>query len=426
MASPPADIDTNDTIDEPAGNAPLREKCLIDSPVRSSKAQSADEQVNPLTEFVTTSHVIESINSALNDVMKQDAMMANNNSDEKRSFFELQKKMPDGSSRKATAEEMSAHDMKNKLEQAAHLTSQMTAEQKMEWTQKQRQQGNQLYQEAKYKEAIDIYLTCLVARDTNQQSEKDQQVVILPVMNNLAQCALQLGWYHKAEVFCTLAMESLQEDSIGQAVAKLYYKRGKARRLRGIYDLAKKDLEQALTKLDGVSDNPNDKSLEQKAIEKEFQLLEKAIAEGKKNKKRAQRAMQKVLGSQTSDATTDVNNSMNATTNAATQQSAPFNAKIRIEKAKIPTADTTTPLYHEKQTRTHSTIRKRQEGPPPYERPRLPPQLSYWQMYRLIAARVAQRILDLIGEEEGTGFGASASSSSETAATGTHNRPKED
>jgi hypothetical protein len=65
-----------------------------------------------------------------------------------------------------------------------------------------------------------------------------------------------------------------------------------------------------MTKLDSVSDNPNDKSPEQKAIEKELYLLEKSIAEGKKNNKRAQRAMQKVLGSQQSDANSNVDNTI--------------------------------------------------------------------------------------------------------------------
>ena len=46
--------------------------------------------------------------------------------------------------------------MKNKLEQAAQLTSKMNLEEKIEWAQKQRQQGNALYQEGRYKEAIDM------------------------------------------------------------------------------------------------------------------------------------------------------------------------------------------------------------------------------------------------------------------------------
>ena len=376
---------------------------------------STDENsiVHPVTDFVTTSCVIDTINAALEDMNPPTTSPG-----QKRGFFELQKRMPDGSARKATDEEITSEDMKNKLEQAAQLTSRMTLEQKIEWAQKQRQSGNQLYQDGQYKEAIDIYLTCLVVRDTAQQ-QVDQEVLILPVMNNLAQCSLQLGWYHKAELFCTLALEALETDSRGPSVAKLYFKRGKARRLRGWYDEAKGDLERAMVTLGTRTDNPTDKSAEQKSIEREFQLLNKAVLEGKKNKKRAQRAMQQVLGSSHVERGTPDSSAANES-NDTEPPSSTTNAKASTKATNATTTkdevSSTASLYHEKHARTHSTIRKRPEGPPPYETARLPVhQLSYWQMYRLVAARVAQKILDIIGEEEGTGwFGASAATSDET------------
>ncbi|CAB9506571.1 expressed unknown protein [Seminavis robusta] len=416
-----------------------------DSELQSKKGSEntgSAKEVNPLTDFVTTSYVIDSINSTLNELMQQEeAGSTTTTTTEKKQFFELQKRMPDGSARKATDEEMSSQDMKNKLEQAAQLTSKMSLEQKIEWAQKQRQQGNQLYQEGKYKQAIDIYLTCLVVRDTTQQQQKvvdDLQVFILPVMNNLAQSALQLGWYHKAEVFCTLGMESLEEGTKGQGVAKLYFKRGKARRLRGCYDTAKGDLEKAMEKLGGDIENDDDdeKSPEQKSIEKEFQLLARAVAEGKKNKKRTQRAMQKVLGSQSSQDGNNMNPSKEESLKE-TNSTPPSTPKTTISSPSslpksndIPTPsddDINTPLYHEKPSRTHSTIRKRPEGPPPYEKLELDVDLSYWQMYRLVIARVAQRLLDIIGEEEGTGFGGVPTTVSTDDADGaTTNRQKQD
>lgn len=383
---------------QPAAHLPLNNDQNTDS-----------KAVYPLTDFVTTSSVINSINSALEDVMKQELgeeVAQNCRGKKQQSFFELQKRMPDGSTRKATDEETSSEDMKNKLEQAAKLTSIMSLDDKIEWAQKQRQQGNELYKAAKYKEAIDMYLTCLVVRDMIKEKVDDQQVLILPVMNNLSQCALQLGWYHKAEVFCTLALESLDINSRNHAVAKLYFKRSRSRRLRGLYHHAKCDLHKAVDML-GVSMDDNEKSPEQRAIEREFQLLAQAAAEGIKNKKRAQRGMQKVLGS-TSEPNEAGSKTPMAPSDAMGQQATEGteggvpNAK---DESDIPP---TTPLYHEKHGRTHSAIRKRPGGPPPYEQPHLAVELNFWQVYRLVIGRVAQRLLDIIGEDEGASFGASA------------------
>jgi len=419
----------------------------------ATKNIEEENAVNPITDFITTSSVIETINAALAETMKDPSSSSSSSSSSRQQpqeqqqpstgYFELQKRLPDGSARKATEEEITSADMKNKLEQAAQFTSKMSTEQKIEWAHKQRQSGNALYQQGKYKEAIDIYLTCLIVRDTSANTtsttttttknkdddtdnddgdgkkakaavvDNNMEALILPVMNNLAQCSLQLGWYHKAELFCTLALEALEGDAPTKPhkpsllVAKLHFKRGRARRLRGWYDEARGDLERALVALGSpLTKDSAQKSAEQKALEKEFQLLEKAVAEGKKNKKRAKRAMQTVLGGIENKDT-----QQNPTTDSCSDTKVP-SSKSESAAATKPTI--TIPLYHEKHARTHSTIRKRPEGPPPYERACLPVQLSYWQMYRLIAARVAQKILDIIGEGEGSSFGSTGATKEDT------------
>lgn len=420
------------------------------------------EKNNNTPEFVTTSYVLDSLNSAIHNVMTMpendydnhgkdnNNNNKNNNNEKKSGYFELQKRLPDGSTRKATQDEMSSEDMKNKLEQSAAIVAKMTSKEKRQWAHEQRQYGNDLYKKKQYKQAIDIYLTCLVARSerskkkpststtikeeksnsTNMGYEQadiheDDEWLLLPVMNNLAQCTLQLGWYNKTEQFCTMAMEQLGTDFYrgGPSVAKLYYKRGKSRRLRGLFDNAKFDLHKALWHLDiekaeaagdtfatttststkNNDDDDDDKnktegeetSSEQKAIERELQLLAKNMKEGKKNEQRQQRAMQKVLGGVGGDTVQAVSSETNQPSNDSS--SSISNAKNNE------TSSTPPPLYQDKQQqiRTHSTIRKCPEGPPPY--PRLPNptlHLTYWQMYRLIIARAAQRLLDIIGDGE--------------------------
>jgi len=435
----PAAVTVNNTMHNMASSTP-QDSTMHSNNEDTTVESSANNKdtINPISEFVTTSYIIDSINEALEATMNSAATAAEEEGDatttksckkqpqQQQTFFELQKRMPDGSTRKATDDEMSAADMKNKIEQAAQLVSKMTLEQKLEWAQKQRQHGNTLYQEQQYKQAIDVYLTCLVVRDTakgseRQKMESDLQVLILPVMNNLAQCALQLGWYHKAELFCTLAVESVSEDSRGQAIAKLYFKRGKARRLRGYYEESKLDLERAMEKLgirmeeeDAKRKNDNtDKSAEQKAIERELQLLARAVVEGEKNKRRTEKAMKKILGSSQASASQEE------------ERERPTTKQQSASDKNCSSNEEDVPLYPEKQGRTHSTVRARPGGPPPYPKLTLPVELSYWQMYRLIASRVAQRILDIIGEDEGTGFGASPSAEAGDEGN-TNDRPKQE
>ena len=45
------------------------------------------------------------------------------------------------------------------------MTAKMTPAQKIEWAKNQRIEGNLLFSKKKYKEAIDVYLTCFVAMD---------------------------------------------------------------------------------------------------------------------------------------------------------------------------------------------------------------------------------------------------------------------
>jgi hypothetical protein len=169
-------------------------------------------------------------------------------------------------------------------------------------------------------------------------------------MNNLAQSTLALKWFRKTEQFCTLALQEVyvnadvdadpdtgaavkngigDEPDIGSAtrstnidatslkfpkqqhqIAKLYYKRGKARRLGGLYKDARIDLETALQWIEWLSNNKTKPDSMQgkeqdgqavadsrRVVERELQLVAKASAEARRNKERQQQAMQKVLSS---------------------------------------------------------------------------------------------------------------------------------
>ena len=54
------------------------------------------------------------------------------------------------------------------------MVSTLSPEKKIEWVAMHRQRGNTLFQKGNYKEAMDVYLTCLVAIET-----KDKELVAM-------------------------------------------------------------------------------------------------------------------------------------------------------------------------------------------------------------------------------------------------------
>mmetsp|Transcript_23105 Transcript_23105/g.54820 ORF Transcript_23105/g.54820 Transcript_23105/m.54820 type:complete len:523 (+) Transcript_23105:78-1646(+) len=121
--------------------------------------------------------------------------------------FELNKRLPDGSAVPATTEEISAADFKTKLEQAASFVSQLaTPRDRQYWAEQQRLLGNRYFESGDYKAAMDVYLTCLLVKENTPDFV---QVTLFPVLNNLAQCTLQLGMYKKTIAFCSIAIEEM-------------------------------------------------------------------------------------------------------------------------------------------------------------------------------------------------------------------------
>ena len=276
--------------------------------------------------------------------------------------FELQRRLPDGSTRKATPADQQLADMQSKFQQVAAEVKDLTDENKLVWAELQRTEGNRLYQQKKYQEAMDVYLTCLIVKS---ESNLFMKTVFLPCLNNLAQCTLQLGMYLKTEMFCTMALEELVQsttpitttttttDEYDPIVAKLYFRRGKARRLGGKYTLANEDLQKTLTM---VTDT-------KPVVYRELHLLEQAMVEAKRNETRQERAMQQIWNTSTTPKSSS--------------------------------------LYDDVKQRKYSNLRaKRKSDDDLDEGINVRENLSYWAYYMAVIARLAERLLVLTGDEE--------------------------
>ncbi len=349
--------------------------------------------------FFTTSDLINRMNTAINESNANLPNAKPNDPVEGGGGFELQRKMPDGSYRRADEAEMASVDFQAKMKQASEVISALSPQQRIEWARYQRQQGNVLFGKGEYKEAMDVYLTCLVAMDqgttsSSADSKNDGQVedntveaesneaevlrlqieqeIKLPVLLNLALGSMKLGMLSKAEKFCNFAMEM---ESGGKST-KAHYRRGKIRTLMGHYVSAELDLDRAL-ELNAIalSEVPNvdedtmkELECEKTVILREKQKLSRLINQAEKNRRQQKRAMETLFKSDESNGKQD--------------------QLARANISEVPT------LYPEKKNleQTHQS-KQADNYPGDKDRP------SFIQWYMQMVGRCAQKLLDVIGHD---------------------------
>eukprot|EP00581_Thalassiosira_minuscula_P018672 CAMPEP_0183734132 /NCGR_PEP_ID=MMETSP0737-20130205/42986_1 /TAXON_ID=385413 /ORGANISM="Thalassiosira miniscula, Strain CCMP1093" /LENGTH=361 /DNA_ID=CAMNT_0025967549 /DNA_START=76 /DNA_END=1161 /DNA_ORIENTATION=+ len=328
--------------------------------------------------FFTTSDLINRMNSAMREA-NADTNLPCAPSDS--GGFELQRKMPDGSYRRADDGEMAAADFQAKMKQASEMIAGLDPSKRIEWAKNQRREGNTMFAKGDYKEAMDVYLTCLVAIDqtpaphntnisTMNEVESDneplriqiEREIKLPVLLNLALSALKMGMLSKAEKFCNFAIEM---DS-GKQSMKAHFRRGSIRMLMGHYALAELDLDKALAlsnrnDCDFLKDAENERDV----ILREKQKLNRLTNKAEQNKRKQKRAMEKLF---------------NSGKNKDTMQ--------KEERG----------LYPEMKGPKQSTIRPNNDRDTLGEYP-----FSCFRWYMRMIGRVAQKLLDVIGDDEEDG-----------------------
>ena len=319
------------------------------------------------------------------------------------------------------------------------MTSALTPQQKIEWAKFQRKQGNDLFAKGDYHEAMDVYLTCLVAMDTStkpssQSSSKEEQrqdvflnedadsltqsqslkrqiesEIQLPVLLNLALCALKMGRYQKAEKFCNFAMDL----EAGRTSAKAHFRRGKTRMLMGHYASAALDLDKALElnaitagrngKGDGGDPTPStDVESEREAILRGKQKLLRLVNEAEKNRRRQRKAMELVLGGGANrHDNLDSELSINASSDDNDFQmmgsyDAPSKLATRSQERKASNIRKDFSLYPEKKGPKKLSARNNSCSNTNVDDNSQP---TYFEWYLRMIGRCAQKLLDIIGDD---------------------------
>lgn len=151
--------------------------------------------------------------------------------------------------------EVKALTTKSQIATTANLLARLTKEEKLVWALETKDEGNELYQQQEYLEAMKKYVECLTATDfgnkedqSNGSQKSNVDELVLPVLCNLAACCIQLQQWPKAVLFCQQALE-LRPNAI-----KALYRQGIAYVNVGEYQLAMKNFQLLASQLKAQQD----------------------------------------------------------------------------------------------------------------------------------------------------------------------------
>lgn len=283
--------------------------------------------------------------------------------------------------------------------QAAQRIDKLSPQHKIEWATHQRKEGNALFANGSYQEAMDVYLTCLVAMEPSSRAKdvivtntetaivsttEEQQLKLklqneteiqLPVLLNLSLCALKIGAHSKAEKFLNFALEL----DCGKSSVKAYFRRGRVRMLMGNYVSAELDMEKALDLLESGEDTTivgeKPKMNEKEVILKEKLKLQRLVGRAEKNRRQQKKAMERLFKSD-DDASPQQSTSNNV-------HGEPISTK---EVFSLYPEKKVAPKQQHSNTNTGNALEACQP--------------SCFQWYLRMIGRCAQKLLDIIGEED--------------------------
>lgn len=110
----------------------------------------------------------------------------------------------------ARPQELATLSTKSRIASTAQLLQRLTKEEKLEWAIETKDEGNALFQEQKYAEAMEKYVEALSATDFGSKEEEacgNVDVLVIPTLCNLAACCIQLEQWAKAVLFCDQALK---------------------------------------------------------------------------------------------------------------------------------------------------------------------------------------------------------------------------
>eukprot|EP00981_Chlorochromonas_danica_P005022 scaffold1001_cov188-Ochromonas_danica.AAC.11 len=148
---------------------------------------------------------------------------------------EIKRPTADGLLQPVAAQDMKLLTTRAQVASSAQLLQHLSSEEKLDWAIETKLEGNALYQEGRYEEAMGRYVQALAATNFHEGGGVgggggagggggggNVDSLVIPVLCNLAACSMRLGQWSKAILFCDQAI------ALRPFCLKALYRRGKA------------------------------------------------------------------------------------------------------------------------------------------------------------------------------------------------------
>lgn len=161
---------------------------------------------------------------------------------------QVKRKLEDGTLLDVSDNTISALSTKSRIAANAKVINNLTKEERYKWGLEMKSFANTLYAGGQYQEAMEKYAEAITAADFGDIKENKSEnsnrgnvdILVIPVLTNLAACCIHLKQWNKAIQFCKQAIELHPE------CAKAYLRLGLAQLNLGEFSNSKISLKKAL------------------------------------------------------------------------------------------------------------------------------------------------------------------------------------
>jgi len=166
---------------------------------------------------------------------------------------QIKRKLNDGTLLDISDNTMSVLNTKSRIAANAKVINDLPLEERYKWGIEMKTFANTLFNDGNYQEAMEKYAEALTASDFGNIKEGDGKnrgnvdILVTPVLTNLAACCIHLKQWNKAVQFCKQAIE------LNPACAKAYLRLGLGQLYLGEFTNCKSNLNKALE----VANNPS-------------------------------------------------------------------------------------------------------------------------------------------------------------------------
>ncbi|DBA02885.1 TPA: LOW QUALITY PROTEIN: hypothetical protein N0F65_005912, partial [Lagenidium giganteum] len=163
---------------------------------------SSEAQMPVATMRIDEAYTVSKMLSSMNDVMAP--MLPDS-----KATIALKRKLDNGIMLDTSPKEIAYLDTRAKIKHSAMQTAALNRNERSEWMNAKREQGNEAFRRGEYAQAADIYIEALAGIEFGKSESEKREVkmqVQLPLTCNLVSCMLMMKQWYKAKQMADMAL----------------------------------------------------------------------------------------------------------------------------------------------------------------------------------------------------------------------------